>query len=73
MASFRRAGSALMALAPPLLLGWIGRAGADHGGLAPIVKLSPLITGIIAGVLALAAGIAIVAIVMLLMKKRPSE
>jgi len=71
-ATLRRAVLAPIAAAP-LVLGWIGRAGADHGNLPPIVKLSPIAVGVIAGALALAVGFAVVAIGMLLAKKRRSS
>jgi len=70
-ATLRRAALAPLAGATTALAG-IGRAGADHGNLPPIVKLSPVAVGVIAGALALAVGLAVVAIGMLLAKKRRS-
>jgi hypothetical protein len=62
---------ALSVAALPLLLAGLGRAGADHGLPVRTDKLSPIMVGILAGLLALAAGIAIVVIVLLLTKKTP--
>ena len=53
--------AALLRLATP--------AWADHGGPLRSEGLSPLMTGLLAGGLALAAGILIVVIVMLLTRK----
>jgi len=47
-------------------------AWADHGGPLRAEGLSPLMVGILAGALALAAGVLIVVIVMLLTRKQPS-
>jgi len=47
-------------------------AWADHGGPLRAEGLSPLLVGILAGALALAAGVLIVVIVMLLTRKQPS-
>ena len=55
----------------PLLLATVGRAGADHSSPLSADALSPVAVGILAGLLALAAGIAIVVIVVLLTKKTP--
>lgn len=45
------------------------QAWADHFAPLPAKGLSPLVTGILAGVLALAAGVLIVIIVRLLLRK----
>ena len=51
-----------------------GSAWADHGNLPPVVRWSPVTIGVLTGVLALAMGLAVVAIVMAVMKKaRPPE
>ncbi|HYB41082.1 MAG TPA: hypothetical protein VEL75_04890 [Candidatus Methylomirabilis sp.] len=72
--SLRRSAPIALALVLALLAAGVDPVGADHGGLSPVVKLSPLAVGVLAGVLALTAGIAIFAIVMLLTKKpRRSE
>ena len=55
----------------PLLLAGAGPAGADHSSSLSADTLSPVAVGILAGLLALAAGIAIVAIVVSLTKKTP--
>jgi hypothetical protein len=47
-------------------------AWADHGGPLRAEGLSPLLVGILAGALALAAGVLIVVIVMLLTRKQAS-
>ena len=47
-------------------------AWADHGGPLRAEGLSPLMVGILAGALALAAGVLIVVIVMLLTRKQAS-
>ena len=47
-------------------------AWADHGGPLRAEGLSPLMVGILAGALALAAGVLIVVIVILLTRKQPS-
>lgn len=47
-------------------------AWADHGGPLRAERLSPLTVGLLAGALALAAGVLIVVIVMLL-TRRPSS
>jgi len=62
---FATAGGALQ------LLLRVGRAGADHG--APLARESgsPLVVAILAAVLVLTTGIAIVVIAMLLTKKAP--
>ena len=54
----------------PLLAG-AGRAAADHASPLGTDTLSPVVVGILFGLLALAAGIAIVVIVVLLTKKTP--
>jgi hypothetical protein len=48
-------------------------AWADHGGPLRAEGLSPLMVGLLAGALALGAGILIVIIVMLLTRKSSSE
>ena len=55
-----------MGLAPLLLA---TRAWADHGGPLRSAEMSPLMVGLLAGVLALAAGVLIVVIVMLLTRR----
>ena len=45
-------------------------AWADHGGPLRTEALSPLMAGLLAGILALAAGVLIVIIVMLLTRRR---
>ena len=55
----------------PLLLVRAGRAGADHALPLRTDTLSPAVVGILAGLLALAAGTTIVVIVVLLTKKTP--
>ena len=55
----------------PLLLARAGRAGADHPSPLSADALSPVVVGLLAGLLGLAAGIAIVAVVVLLTKKTP--
>jgi len=47
-------------------------AWADHGGPLRAEGLSPLVVGLTAGLLALAAGVLIVVIAMLLTRKPPS-
>jgi hypothetical protein len=56
--------------AAPLLLAAI--AWADHGGPLRAESVSPLIVGLLAGLLALAAGVLIVVIVMRL-ARRPAS
>jgi hypothetical protein len=46
-------------------------ASADHSGSAALTHLSPLAVGLLSGVLALAIGLAVMAIVVLLAKKPP--
>jgi len=46
-------------------------ARADHGGPLRMAPMSPLLVGVLAGVLALAAGLIIVVIATLLRKKAP--
>ena len=58
-------------IALPLLLGGVGRAAADHGLPVRTDSLGPVVVGILAGLLTLATGIAIVVIVRLLTKKTP--
>ncbi|HYU15036.1 MAG TPA: hypothetical protein VEL05_03165, partial [Candidatus Acidoferrum sp.] len=62
---FATAGGALQ------LLLRVGRAGADHGAPLARESASPLVVAILAAVLVLTAGIAIVVIAMLLTKKTP--
>ena len=47
-------------------------AWADHGGPSRVDGLSPLTVGLLAGALALAAGVLVVVIVMLLTRKPSS-
>ncbi len=71
-AAFRRLASMIAPVA--VALAAVGRAGADHGNLPPVVRWSPVTIGVIAGVLALAMGLAVVAIVLAVVKKaRPPE
>ncbi len=70
-ASIRRALVAAAGGTLPLLLLRVGRAGADHGALLARDSFSPLVVAILAAVLVLTAGVAIVAIAMLLTKKIP--
>ena len=53
------------------LLPLAATAWADHGGPLRAEGLSPLMVGLLAGALALAAGVLIVVIVMLLTRKSP--
>lgn len=71
MPSRWRAFSAGAAVALPLLLGGVGRAAADHGLPGRTESLSPVVVGILAGLLTLATGIALVVIVRVLTKKTP--
>ena len=71
MPSRWRVFSAGASVALPLLLRGVGRAAADHGLPVRTDRLSPVVVGILAGLLALAAGIAIVVIVLLLTRKTP--
>jgi hypothetical protein len=68
--SIRRAFFATASGALQLLLR-VGRAGADHGAPLARESSSPLVVAILAAVLVLTAGIAIVVIAMLLTKKTP--
>jgi len=67
----RRAISVRACGALTLVLAETGRAGADHASPLGTATLSPVVVGILAGLLALAVGIAIVVIVVLLTKKTP--
>jgi len=49
----------------------VARAAADHGGPLRSAPLSPMLVGVLAGALTLAAGIIVVVIAMLLTKKPP--
>ncbi len=53
------------------LLPLAATAWADHGGPLRAEGLSPLMVGLLAGALALAAGVLVVVIVMLLTRKPP--
>ena len=55
----------------PLLVARAGRAGADHVSPLSADTLSLVVVGLLAGLLALATGIALVIIVVLLTKKTP--
>ena len=66
-----RAFSATASVALPLLLAGVGRAAADHGLPVRTDSLGPVVVGILAGLLTLATGIALVVIVRLLTKKIP--
>ena len=70
-ASIRRALVAAAGGTLPLLLLRVGRAGADHGALLTRDSFSPLVVAILSALLVLTAGVAIVAIAMLLTKKIP--
>jgi hypothetical protein len=53
---------------------WLAtEAWADHGAPSRSEELSPLMVGLLAGLLALAAGVLIVVVLMLLTRKRPSS
>lgn len=71
VSSLRRAGRAGALGALPILLVSIRRAGADHAMSIGSGNLSPIMIGILAGVLALTASLAIVVIAILLAKKPP--
>src|SRR5262245_34706096 len=64
VACFAAALAALFAMAPP----W---AAADHGGVLRSAPMSPLAVGLIAAVLALVAGGAVLVIARLLVRRRP--
>jgi hypothetical protein len=60
------------ALASGPSLAWgLARAEADHGGALASAPMSPVLVGVLAGVLALAAGAVVMVIVRLLSRKAP--
>ena len=61
-------GALLAPIAPPW---WVERALADHGGALRSAPMSPLLVGLIAAALALAAGAIVLVIVKLLTRKAP--
>jgi len=63
---------AMITLLLPVLPVWrIVRAAADHGGPLRSAPMSPMLVGVLAGALTLAAGIIVVVITMLVTKKPP--
>ncbi len=63
---------AMITLVLPAPPAWrIARAAADHGGPLRSAPMSPMLVGVLAGALTLAAGIIVVVIAMLLTKKPP--
>jgi hypothetical protein len=61
-------GAAVALLLAPL---WSRLALADHGGPLRTAPMSPVLVGVLAGALALAAGLIVVVIATLLRKKAP--
>jgi hypothetical protein len=71
MTSLPRARVAVAALI--LLRPLAGTAWSDHGGALRSPPMSPVLAGLIAAALALVAGIAVVAVVILLSRRTPRE
>ena len=69
--SLRRVLFAAILGALPLVLAGIRQACGDHRGSRGSAPLSPVVVGILAGVLTLAAGITVLVIVMLRARKPP--
>ena len=61
-------GALLAPIAPP---GWVEWALGDHGGALRAAPMSPLLVGLIAAGLALAAGAIVLAIVKVIARKAP--